>query len=236
MAKSSTAVSTQLVASTDSLPAHLKAVDAAGRGNENVGSNVTIPRIKLMQKMSNEVDKHNPAHIEGCEPGHFVNTLLQKNYGASIYCINLTVATVYEVKRGFDFGGGLGGSFPSKTAAEEAINTQDKPEEWENVETHRHLILIKDPETGALDNTPCTFDFSASKLRVSKEWNSQIVMKGGDRFNSLWKLTGKPTESKAGFVFMNLELDWVGWAQEEDYKFSEETYTSIAENLEQALL
>ena len=50
MAKSANAVSVNLVASTDTLPAHLKAVEGVGRGNENVGSAVQIPRIKLLQR------------------------------------------------------------------------------------------------------------------------------------------------------------------------------------------
>jgi hypothetical protein len=40
-----------LVASNDNLPAHLQLVNnGVGRGNENVGANVVIPRIKLLQK------------------------------------------------------------------------------------------------------------------------------------------------------------------------------------------
>ena len=39
-----------LVASTDALPAHLKLVEGAGRGNENVGNNVQIPRIRCLTK------------------------------------------------------------------------------------------------------------------------------------------------------------------------------------------
>ena len=31
-------------------------------------------------------------------------------------------------------------------------------------------------------------DFASSKLRVSREWNTQIGQLGGDRFSALWKL------------------------------------------------
>ena len=55
----------QALALVDSseLPAHLNM--ESSRGNENVGANITIPRIKQLQKMSNECDKHHPAHIKG---------------------------------------------------------------------------------------------------------------------------------------------------------------------------
>ena len=36
---------------TSQVPAHLKGkLDGVGRGNENVGSNIIVPRLKLLQK------------------------------------------------------------------------------------------------------------------------------------------------------------------------------------------
>ena len=51
--------------------AHIN-LDGVGRGNENVGQNVIVPRIKLLQKMSNEADKHHKEHIKGAEVGDFI--------------------------------------------------------------------------------------------------------------------------------------------------------------------
>jgi len=225
MPKSAVAVApNSLVASTDTLPAHLKAVEGAGRGNENVGQNVQIPRVKLLQKMSNEVDKHHAAYVEGCEPGHLVNTLNNHNYGNDLYCISLTFKLEYVVWRQLDAGGGYGGAFSSMADAEAYVNQQDKPAEWDINETHAHVLLIKDPETGELERSPAIMDFASSKLRVSKAWNSQIGMKGGDRFAGLWKVSGVPTENKMGKAFMNCEVSFVGWAPEEDYKAAEALY------------
>ena len=111
-----------LVASTDQLPEHLKLVEGTGRGNENVGNNVQIPRIKLLQKMSNEVDKHHGSYVEGCEPGHMVNTLTNKNYGNDIYVLSLTFKTEYVVWRHLDAGGGYLGAFPTIEDAEAQVN------------------------------------------------------------------------------------------------------------------
>lgn len=224
MPKSAVAVATSLVASTDTLPAHLKAVEGSGRGNENVGQNVQIPRIKLLQKMSNEVDKHHAAYVEGCEPGHLVNTLNNHNYGNDLYCISLTFKLEYVVWRDIEAGGGYGGAFSTQADAQKYIDEQDKPAEWDINETHAHVLLIKDPETGELERSPAIMDFASSKLRVSKAWNSQIGMKGGDRFAGLWKVSGVPTENKMGKAFMNCEVSFVGWAQEEDYKVAEALY------------
>lgn len=225
MPKSAVAVApTSLVASTDTLPAHLQAVQGVGRGNENVGQNVQIPRIKLLQKMSNEVDKHHAAYVEGCEPGHLVNTLNNHNYGNDLYCISLTFKLEYVVWRDIEAGGGYGGAFNTQAEAQKYIDEQDKPAEWDINETHAHVLLIKDPETGELERSPAIMDFASSKLRVSKAWNAQIGMKGGDRFAGLWKVSGVPTENKMGKAFMNCEVSFVGWAQEEDYKVAEALY------------
>lgn len=225
MPKSAVAVApTSLVASTDTLPAHLQAVQGVGRGNENVGQNVQIPRIKLLQKMSNEVDKHHASYVEGCEPGHLVNTLNNHNYGNDLYCISLTFKLEYVVWRDIEAGGGYGGAFNTQAEAQKYIDEQDKPAEWDINETHAHVLLIKDPETGELERSPAIMDFASSKLRVSKAWNAQIGMKGGDRFAGLWKVSGVPTENKMGKAFMNCEVSFVGWAQEEDYKVAEALY------------
>ena len=229
MSKSAVAVATNnLVASTDKLPAHLKAVHGPGRGNENVGQTVQIPRIKLLQKMSNEVDKHHAAYVEGCEPGHLVNTLTNHNYGNDLYCLSLTFKTEFVVWRSLDAGGGYGGAFASQADAQAYVDAQDKPSEYDINETHAHVILVKNPETGELERSPAIMDFASSKLRVSKAWNSQIGMKGGDRFAGLWKVSGVPTENKMGKAFMNCEVSFVGWAQEEDYKTAEGLYEQYA--------
>ena len=69
------------------VPAHV--MQGTGLGNENVGQNVTIPRVKLLQKMSDEVDKYNSKYIQGAEPGHFLNSLTGQNYGEELYVISL---------------------------------------------------------------------------------------------------------------------------------------------------
>ena len=96
--------------------------------------------------MSNEVDKHHASYVEGCEPGHLVNTLTNHNYGNDLYCISLHFKTEFVVWRSLDAGGGYGGAFDSLAAAQEYVQAQDKPADYDINETHAHIILIKDPE------------------------------------------------------------------------------------------
>jgi len=220
--------STALAIANDKLPAHLKKVEGVGRGNENVGQNVAIPRVKLLQKMSDEVDKHHANYVKDAEPGHFLNTLTGQNYGEELYALSITFKTEYVVWRQREAGGGLVGAFPNAIEAQDAVNQQEKPQDYDITETHTHVLLLKDPETGALEPTPVIMDFTSSKLRISRNWNSQIGMKGGDRFAGLWRIKSVAVENRMGNAFMNLDVDFVGWAHEEDYKAAEALYEQHA--------
>ena len=81
-----------------------------------------------------------------------------------------------------------------------------------------------------ISEIPFLFDCASSKLRVSREWNTQIMKLGGDRFASLWKLASVQTANKAGQKFMNISVSNVGWLKEDTYNvaksFYEKTFTN----------
>ena len=215
-----------LAIAEDKVPAHIS--KGSGRGNEEVTPNqLTIPRVKLLQKMSDEVDKHHPNYIEGAEDGNFLNSLTREIYGDEIYVLNVKFKDEYVVWRNREAGGGLLGNFSSEKDAAEAIKEQDKPQDYEIRQTHSHMMMVKNPETGDLSN-PVLMDFAASKLRVSRNWNSQISIKGGDRFAGLWKLKAVSVTNSGGKSWMNLEADFVGWAQKDDYEAAEAVFESMA--------
>ena len=210
----------------DKVPAHIN-LEGVGRGNENVGQNVIVPRIKLLQKMSNEVDKHHKEYIKGAEVGDFINTLTKQTM-PEIYCLSLTFKVQWAVWRNMDLGGGYGGSFDTEQEAKDCVASQEVPEEWDVKENHAHLLLIIDPETGELDSAPTIFDFTGSKLATSRAWNSKIAMQGGDRFASVWKISSKSVESKSGFSYMNIDLDCEGWADKKYFDVAEAMYEQYA--------
>lgn len=208
------------------VPAHV--INAGiGRGNEDVGNALAIPRIKLLQKMSPEVDKYSPKYVEGAEPGAFINSITGEVYGDELYALNLKFKVEYVVWRNLDIGGGLLGNFTSQAEAEAAVAAQEKPSDYEIKDTHTHVLLLKNPTTGEV-SSPVLMDFTVSKLRTSRAWNTQIATKGGDRFASLWKLKSIPVESRTGQQFMNLDVECLGWTTEEDYKVAEELYEQFS--------
>lgn len=208
------------------VPAHV--INAGiGRGNEDVGNALAIPRIKLLQKMSPEVDKYSPKYVEGAEPGAFINSITGEVYGDELYALNLKFKIEYVVWRNLDIGGGLLGNFTSQAEAEAAVAAQEKPSDYDIKDTHTHVLLLKNPTTGEV-SSPVLMDFTVSKLRTSRAWNTQIATKGGDRFASLWKLKSVPVESRTGQQFMNLDVECLGWTTEEDYKVAEELYEQFS--------
>lgn len=204
-----------LVASNDVMPAHLSA--DSSRGNENVGSAVAIPRIKLLQKMSNQVDKHHAEYIEGAEPGLYYNSVTNEVYGERVCVISLNFTVGWAVWRDIDAGGGYLGTYNTEAEAQSIVAEQDNPKEYDVSETHSHVLLTVNPNTGEISNTPCIMDFASSKLPVSRNWNSNIGLRGGDRFASVWTLGAVSKESRSGKVFMNTTVDWLGWATKEHF-------------------
>ena len=155
--------STEVALVSTKLPAHVE--KAAGLGNENVtGEHLQTPRVKLLQQMSSEVDENHDAYIDGARPGHVLNTVTNENYGQEIYVINIHFTEDFVVWRKREKGGGIGSSgHKSMAEAKEAAKALDGSEDdYEIIQTQTHLLLRKDPETGALDATPFLMDFSSS--------------------------------------------------------------------------
>ena len=208
---------------SDKVPAHVK--NNAGLGNEEVSTEqLQTPRVKLLQQLNNEVDENHSEYINGAKPGHFINNVTKENYGTSIYVLNVRFTEDYVVWKKRDFGGGLIGTFNTLQEATNFINEQNMDiDQHDVIQTHSHLLISKNPETGEL-GIPFIMDFSSSKLRVSRSWNSQIQTKGGDRFSVLWQLESVKKANRAGQQFYNLDVTEVGWAQDTDYKEAKELY------------
>ena len=213
---------------SNKVPAHVK--EATGLGNENVtAEHLQTPRVKLLQQMNSEVDENHDAYIEGAKPGHFLNSVTNENYGTELYVINLHFKEDFVLWKKRDAGGGLVGTYPNEKAAYDYLAGEGlKAEDHEIIQTQSHLLLRKDPETGELIKTPFLMDFASSKLRVSREWNTQIGQLGGDRFSALWKLSSLQTQNRAAQKFFNLTAENQGWVTEEDYEFAKNSYEKVA--------
>jgi|TARA_R110002051_G_scaffold314894_1_gene392484 hypothetical protein len=208
------------------VPAHV--MKGTGLGNEEVGKDhLQTPRVKLLQQLSNEVDKNHSEYIEEAIPGDFINSVTKENYGTELYILNVKFTEDFVVWKKREIGGGLIGNFKSLAEATDYLNDQSLDiDQHDIIQTQSHLLMRKDPETGSL-GIPFIMDFASSKLRVSRSWNSQIQTKGGDRFASLWKMKSVQTANKAGQKFMNLGVEFEGWTTEEDYIEAKKLYEAL---------
>ena len=122
-------------------------------------------------------------------------------------------------------GGGLVGTFNSQAEALQHLEDEGlKVEDYDINRTQTHTLLKVDEKTGDISDIPFLFDCSISKLKVSREWNTQIAKLGGDRFSSLWKMSSVQTANKAGQRFMNISVSNVGWLKEETYEVAKGFY------------
>lgn len=198
-----------------------------GRGNEEVKvDSLTIPRLKLLQKMSDEVDKFHSEYVEGAEPGHFLNSLTGELHKDGLYVLNVKFTETYAVWKKRDLGGGLVRSCKTLEEAQGVVDEQEKPQEYQIQHNHSHLLMLKDPETGELSK-PVLMDFNSSKMSVSKKWNTLINTKGGDRFAGLWKISPVNQTNRAGQIYLNVDVSFVGWAMDDDYKAAETVYDAF---------
>ncbi len=211
------------------VPAHVS--KAVGLGNENVTTDhIQIPRIKLLQQMNNEVDESHDAYVKGAKPGYLLNTVTNQLF-QEIYVINVHFKEDFVIWRKREKGGGLIGTVPTSQEATEKIAALDgAADDYEVIQTQSHMLLRKNEETGALDLSPFIMDFSSSKLRVSREWNTQLQQLGGDRFSSMWKITSVSTQNRAAQKFHNLSVENQGWVHDEDYEKAKVIYEGLKLN------
>lgn len=210
------------------LPAH--ASKGEGLGNEYVTTDhLQTPRVKQLQQLSNEVDENHSEYINGAKPGDFVNTITRENYGKQMYVINIKFTEEFVIWRKREKGGGLVGTYKTNAEALDYLKSQDlQIDDYDIIQTQSHLLLRKNAETGELSNQPFIFDCSSSKLRVSREWNTQLKLAGGDRFSSLWKMSSAQTQNRASQKFYNIAVENQGWVTDDDYAAAKALYTSVS--------
>jgi hypothetical protein len=210
------------------VPTHV--AKSSGLGNEDVSAeHLQTPRVKQLQQLSNEVDENHSEYIEGAKPGDFVNTITRENYGKEMYVINIKFTEEFVIWRKREKGGGLVGSYSSQKDAYTYLEAESLAvEDYDIIQTQSHLLLRKDAETGELSGQPFIFDCSSSKLRVSREWNTQLKLAGGDRFSSLWKMSSAQTQNRASQKFYNIAVENQGWVTDEDYAASKKLYESVS--------
>lgn len=207
------------------IPEFLRDKMGLARGSEAVESNdLTIPRIELVQALSECRKKASPSYIEGAQEGMLYNNVTRELYGESAVVIPVSFKKEFLLWRDQKLGGGFGGSYPSHNEAALALNGQEKPEEWEIVETPQHFVLVV-REGGRTEEA--VISMAKTKGKCSRDWNSLIRINGGDRFTRQYELFGVTDKNSAGQEYYNLKVKNVGFVNQEQYQHGEHLYEMI---------
>ena len=210
--------------SADVLPDHL--VTDTRLGSENVSaSDMTIPRLDLIQALSPQLKKSDAKHIKGAEVGHMFNTLTGDLF-EQCFVINLFFETNFTVFKKRQLGGGWEGTFESEQAAREHLaNEGFDAGQYDIVETAVHKCILLDDQ--GQPKTPILIYMSNSKLAVSNAWNTAINGYQCDRFGTVWLMSSVEETNKRGQGYQNFKFQNVGVAPVELYQEARATYFSM---------
>lgn len=204
------------------------AVEGTGAGNENIrASDLQIPRLVLLQDLSPECNERKPEYIPGAKPGMILNKM-NGQLMDQCFVINLKFAHGFTVWKSRKLGGGLFGSFSSEEAALEALaEAKVDASHYEIKENPVHYVLLLD-ENG-VPTMPAIIDFTSTKIKVSKNWNSQIATQGEkfDRFAWVWMLSTVYEANGQAQEYYNFKVEHLGAAPAELYEQAKKFYEQV---------
>lgn len=204
---------TEVAVSKVAMPSFIveKAIEGTGAGNENLtAKDLQIPRLVLLQDLSPECNERKPEFIPGAKPGMILNKL-NGQLMEQCFVINLKFDYGFTVWKSRKLGGGLFGSFATEAEAQEALaEAKVDPSHYEIKENPIHYVLLLD-ENGK-PTMPAIIDFTSTKIKVSKNWNSQIATQGDkyDRFSWAWLLSSVYESNNQAQEYYNYKVEFLG--------------------------
>ncbi|MBM7454518.1 hypothetical protein HNR62_000347 [Oceanisphaera litoralis] len=199
-----------------------------GQGSENVrASDLAIPRIKVLQPLSPEVQKSHAQYVEGAETGMMMNSLNSELFNAA-FVINLHYDRKVVVWKKRKFGGGMFGAFETEAEAQAALAEAGEQEaQFDIVDNPTHLVLLLsddgEPKGVAL------LDMPGTKAKVSRRWNSLIAEQeqaGNPRFGCVWELKSVSESNQHG-SYSNFDVDFVVIAPDEIYAAAQAAFDAF---------
>ena len=209
----------------EALPVPVKQGAATGRGSEGMSlQDLVIPRIEIVQSLSPQRKKNDPAYIPGAEEGLIYNTVSRQLYGSHIYVAPVLWRKEYVLWRDRTKGGGFLGAFTSYEEAETAAAGHADSADIQIVDTAQNFVLVCNTDGG---HEEAVVSMSRSKMAASRQWNSLVRMAGGDRFSRMYKLESVLTKGAKGEYF-TWKVTQLGATPAEIFKVAETMYSAVA--------
>ena len=224
MANGKKTATTAVVEKKDQLPAYMR--QGPARGSEGVESNdISLPRIDVIQDLSPQHKESKPEYIPGAKPGMLFNTLTNELYPEGVSVVPVWYHKEYNVWKDLKKGGGFLGSYP-KDQKEEAEQKAASEPDLECVETPVHVVLVINDEGEPLYEA--TIPMPKSKKKVNRQWNSLIMLHGGDRFSRAYRLTSVEDKNQEGQEYLNFRVALLDFASEAAYLRGEKLYEQLS--------
>lgn len=194
------------------------------RGSEQVATeDMVLPRLEIIQAQSPIKDTDPEAR-----EGYLFNSATNQVLGDTAYFVPIFFRKEYIIWKDKDEGGGFFGSFPSEGEAKDALalvisDRNENPEFLEIVDTPVHFGLLVSP-SGDFPPQQIAISMAKSKAKVSRRWNSLILMNGGDRFSRVYKMTTFKDKNARNQTFFNFVVSPAGFVPEEIFRLAEKTY------------
>lgn len=205
------------------LPSYIR--NDSRRGNEDMGmEDVAIPRLEIVQALS-PIRKENPEAVDGS----LYNSVTGEVYGTSVTVLPVVFTKQFLVWKDRKQGGGFRGAFRTEDEAKNRIREiedagLDPRGSLSVSETPSHLCLLI-RETG--ETEVIAIAMPRTKQKVSRKWNAQVQLAGGDRFGRMY-LIGTTTEKNSqGQEYYNYSVSRRMFPSEAHYRAAESLYQSI---------
>ena len=188
----------------------------AGSGLENIGAeDVTVPRLKILQALSPEVNSRDGKYIKDSAAGDITNTVTRELFQGEEGCevIPVTYKRYYLEWQPREDGGGLVKQHTDQAILQQTTKNDKNQDVLENgnyIQTSAtHYALVVDGESFQTVMIP----MSGTQLKKSRAWNSvasTLKVKAGDGrvftppiYSHKYKLTTVPESNDLG--------NWFGW-------------------------
>jgi hypothetical protein len=192
-----------------------------GHGREEAQANdYAIPMLRILQKMSPEVDSDDAAYVKGAKPGQIIHTISKKTFDfINIIPVHYRKTYIEWVIR--ENGGGFRGEYEPAMAME-MMKTTTLDDKRRNIlpngnqlAEHANYYVLAESDEDYWE--PALISMTSSQLKTSRTWLSQLkdmsIEIGGEVYRNLdlnaymWTLATQKLENDKG--------KWYGWVAEQ---------------------
>lgn len=181
---------------------------------------MAIPFVRILQALSPQLKKQDPAYLEGAEEGMYFNTITKQLYGEKVKVIVLKFERIFIEWRP-NRGGFVGYHAPENA---ERLTVDHTFGNWKtkdgNIlqETYAYMVLI----VGHEKEGPAVLSLASSSLKTAREWNRLMtthIMENGKRampYYMIWELGTEYMKNDKG-AWYRPSVRFAGYVNEGQY-------------------